>query len=330
MQSVCPECKTANPVENLYCSKCGSSMEGAAVVQEIDAASEGPPQGGKRKKKRWPIIIGVVVALCLCGAIAAALMGGSPDDGSTAASTASAEPTAAVEEQAPAATPTKASAPTEEPAPTEPPPPVEPVVFLTLEGTDEVVSDNFEAPACEKAVFAWTTEPNEGGVATLILKLQKAGSESGVPLVNALEMDGGGTLKGLTLQALDGGSYFVTTENLSGAWSVQGTCYDGAAPVGSEVNLDGRGDVVTENYALPMCGKSVIVYTVEPNSGSVASLIVGLQKVGAPRAIVVNALEMDVVDPQSGEALVPLAGGTYFFTVENASGPWTVAWECRD
>jgi len=66
VQSVCPECRTMNPVENLYCTNCGTSMESATLVQEVDAVSAGTTP---EKKRPWPLIVGIVIVLCLLSAV---------------------------------------------------------------------------------------------------------------------------------------------------------------------------------------------------------------------------------------------------------------------
>jgi hypothetical protein len=67
MQVVCPECKTANPVDNNFCAKCGASLEPVKTAQRVASP---PEKASPRKSKRWrwfAIIIGaVVVVLCLC------------------------------------------------------------------------------------------------------------------------------------------------------------------------------------------------------------------------------------------------------------------------
>ena len=88
---------------------------------------------------------------------------------------------------------------------------------------------------------------------------------------------------------------------------------------------------VTPNYELPACKKSVFAWSVEPNSVSLGSIIIGLVQVEGPRAFsVANDIEMDLAAPLQGEALQAVDGGLYYLVVENVSGPWHIWWQCQD
>jgi len=93
VQSVCPQCRTINPVENLYCTNCGSSMESATPVQEVDAVSEGTTLEKTHKKRRWPLILGIVVVLCLLSAVGMGVLGRLSQEGTAEVPAAGAEPT---------------------------------------------------------------------------------------------------------------------------------------------------------------------------------------------------------------------------------------------
>jgi hypothetical protein len=99
----------------------------------------------------------------------------------------------------PAAEPTDTPIPTDTPEPI----PVEPTVLLELEGTGETVTDNFEWPACQKAVFYWTSAAGQYGSASLIVDLHKVGAEREVNLINEFEMDAPGEgISGAALQPI--------------------------------------------------------------------------------------------------------------------------------
>lgn len=240
----------------------------------------------------------------------------------------------------PAAEPTATKAPEEAPAPTDTPvptdtpepTPVEPTVLLELEGTGETVTDNFEWPACQKAVFYWTSAVGQYGSASLIVHLHKVGAEREVSLINEFEMDAPAEgISGAALQPLDGGEYYFSTENTDNPWTLRVECQDGQAADSAGIDIQGAGNTVTHNYELPACQKSVFLWSVEPNSGGTASLILYLYKVGEERSITLaNEFAMDVTEPLAGEALQQLSGGYYYLTIENLSGPWAIRWECRD
>jgi hypothetical protein len=230
--------------------------------------------------------------------------------------------------------PEEAPAPTDTPVPTNTPEPipVEPTVLLELEGTGETITDNFEWPACQKAVFYWTSAVGQYGSASLIVDLHKVGAEREVNLINEFEMDAPseGT-SGAALQPLDGGEYYFSTENTDNPWTLRVECQDGQVADSAGIDIQGIGNTVTHNYKLPVCQKSVFLWSVEPNSGGTASLILDLYKVGEERSItLVNEFAMDVTEPLAGEALQQLSEGYYYLTIENLSGPWAIRWECRD
>ena len=355
----CPACQAENPETAKFCNNCGAPLETTDDAEPIPT-----PVGKPKKRSRWLLIFGAVVALCVIGAIFIALL--APGEEATPTPTAVAEatqPTEASEAEqltevpAPSNTamPTETAIPTDTPAPTDTPlptdtptatntplptdtplpsptpTPFEPVVFAEFEGSTETVTDSFDAPSCQKAAFFWSVSPSDYGSAALIVHLHKEGADSSRTLVNALEMDVNSPLTGEAVQPLLGGSYYVSTENITGDWMVRGVCLDGQPPAGSEIDIEGTGMRVTDNYDLPECDKSVFVWSVMPSQYGSAALIVHLYKIGADSAVtLVNALEMDVNEALTGEALQALKGGVYFMAVENATGPWTLKWECRD
>ena len=244
-------------------------------------------------------------------------------------------PPAATEPKEPEPTtpPEPTSTPIPEPTDTEPPPTPEykePVTLLEFDGVGETITDNYELPACDKAVFFWAAAPTDIGTASLILHLHKVGEDRAPTIVNEFDMDVPEGISGATLQPLNGGEYYFASENTDQSWSIRVECQDGQAPAGEGIDLEGTGNVVTDNYALPAGDKSVFSWSADPNSLGAASLIVHLCKVDSQCVTLVNEFEMDLEEPLTGEALQGLKGGLYFLATENTSGPWAVRWECRD
>lgn len=342
----CPNCQTENPDAATFCNKCGAKLEARQV--------QTPPPAEKKKRGRGKtliIVAGGAIGLCIVVAIIAALAGGggggTPTPVSQVGQPAATAPAEATSEPAtvqPADTPTSlpptdtptSLPPTEPPTdtpipqPTDTPVPVEPVVFLELQGTGEIVSDNFNAPECYKAVFSWSAKANSSGMAALIVNLHNADSGTKYTLVNALVADTK-EATGDVLKPLEDGKYFISTENVTGDWSVRGTCFDGQAPVGEGIDLQGQGQTVTQNVSLPNCAKSVFHWSVVPNSGGTAALILTLHEAQAGLSVnLANELEFNNTAPLEGQAVQSVPAGAYFLVLDNATGPWSVKWECQD
>jgi hypothetical protein len=101
--------------------------------------------------------------------------------------------------------------------------------------------------------------------------------------------------------------------------------------MGEGIELQGKGQTVTENFSVPKCAKSVFMWSVEPNPSGVAAVILLLHNVQAGReSSLVNALDMDITSALEGEALESVSAGVHFLVVDNATGTWSVKWECRD
>jgi hypothetical protein len=286
------------------------------------------------------IIIAVVLAsLIFCCPIA--LLTSSEDE--TAEPTS--PPTSVAQADTPTEPPTTAptNTPTPEPTPTPTPPPTptpaptepsysDPIEVLTVEATGETVTDNYEMPECFKAVFDWHTEPNNYGSASLILKLHSVATEKESTLVNEFGQSAQG-LDGETLQPLAEGEFFFSSENTGEPWRVTLICEDNVAPAAvGELDVEGHANLVSKNYRLPACTKSVFNYTVQPNENGSASLILYLCNVERERCqSIVNKFEMDLSGPLEGKAVESLSEGTYFLVTENASGcDWHITWECQD
>lgn len=265
-------------------------------------------------------------------ALATLFCGGEPDP--TPVPQVQAEPAATpIPPPEPTMTPLPPSPPTDTPIPTEPPAPVyqEPVTLLEISGTGEQVTDNYPMPVCIKAVFYWAVGASDIGMASLIADMYNADTGKQMPLVNALETDTTGELRGSTLQALAGGEYYFTAENTDQAWSIRIECQDGQAPAGLGIDIQGDGLAVTPNYELPACKKSVFNWSVEPNASGLGSIIIGLVGVDGPQYFsIANDIGMDLTAPLQGEALQVVSGGLYYLVVENVSGPWHIWWECQD
>ncbi len=236
---------------------------------------------------------------------------------------------AAINTPVPDAPPTSTPQPTEIPTATQPAY-SEPVLLAEIKGSGKTVTDNVSLPACGKAVFFWKVAPSSFGAASLILTMYKKGSQSDTLLVNDMMMDPGANgMNGSTLQPLSGGEYYFASENTTEAWSLRVECQDGSAPVAKGIDIQGAGNLVTANYELPACQKSVFHWQVEPGSIGVASLILDL--CGAECQNIANEMKMDLTGPLEGQSLQAVKAGVYYLVTQNTSGqPWHITWECRD
>ena len=106
-------------------------------------------------------------------------------------------------------------------------------------------------------------------------------------------------------------------------------CQDGAAPVGFGLDLQAFGDIVTENYELPACQKSVFVWSAELADSGVGGLF--LRLCGNGCTVLVSEFPIDSTVPMEGEALQPVDQGIYYLVSKGSFGRhWSVRWECRD
>lgn len=230
--------------------------------------------------------------------------------------------------------PTGTPQPTDTPQPTITPTPMrtEPEVLLELDGQGKAVTDNYELPACHKAVFYWTATTGEYGAASLIARLHKTDSEGDIVIVNEFNTDvGSDSITWPALLPLEGGEYYFSTENTDEPWSLRVECQDGMASVAEGLDVQGVGLAVTDNYKLSSCQKSVFMWTVEPNESGAASIIARLHTDGGEEAFVfANEFDMDLSEPLEGEKLQSINEGIYYVSVENTSEPWHIRWECRD
>jgi hypothetical protein len=200
-----------------------------------------------------------------------------------------------------------------------------------LEGEGETVSDKYDLSACDKAVFYWTAKPDESGTASLVINLHRTDADGEENLARAYKSESLEIIEGETLRPLVSGEYYFTIENTDESWTLQGECQDGHMPVGSRIKVAGGGPLVTYNYDLPACTKSVFLWTIEPDAEGVASLTVNLHRVGEDQYTnLVSESRSDVTEPIRGESLQPLSAGIYFLSVEDVNGSWTLRWNCRD
>jgi hypothetical protein len=202
-------------------------------------------------------------------------------------------------------------------------------LLLELSGVGEVVSDNYNLPRCWKGVLYWSVEADSYDLAALIVRLHNVRDGTDRPLVNEFATDVTAISESVFVP-LDGGEYYFSIENTDEAWSLRVECQDGAAPIGRGLDLQDSGNMVTGNYELHQCQKSVFQWSTEPDDTGMASLIMYL--CGADDCVtLVNEFDMDLSTSMTGEALQALSGGSYFLVIENTGGrPWRVHWECRD
>ena len=90
--------------------------------------------------------------------------------------------------------------------------------FLSIEGNGNVVTENFEWGACEKAVFSWTA----AGQDNFIVRIYKIGIEESRGQVNQI-----GPAECEYLQALTGGTYYYEINGPAEGWTLQGVCETG-------------------------------------------------------------------------------------------------------
>ena len=96
-------------------------------------------------------------------------------------------------------------------------PTAQPTQFVTLEGSGNIVTDNYDLEQCQKAVFSWTAI----GSGNMIVRLWKVGVDDSRLLVNEIGPDSGEVLQGLS-----GGTYWLTVDGPSEGWSIIGECRD--------------------------------------------------------------------------------------------------------
>lgn len=98
------------------------------------------------------------------------------------------------------------------------------------------------------------------------------------------------------------------------------------------LEIDGQAETVTDNYALPECGKTVFYWTVETSDFGSASLIARMHDVAVGREeLLLNAVDLEAdSDTVSWPALMSVDAGDYYFTTQNTDEPWSLRVECQD
>ena len=106
----CPTCQTPNPDTAKFCNNCGAQLEAASDAQETPVPVEKP-----KKRSRWLLIVGAIVAMCVIGALFAALLAPGEESTPTPSVVAQATQPAEATEAEPS---TEAPAPSDTPLPT--------------------------------------------------------------------------------------------------------------------------------------------------------------------------------------------------------------------
>ncbi len=97
---------------------------------------------------------------------------------------------------------------------------------IFLAGTAPEVTKNYGLPGCDESVFIWSIDPDEEGVVSLVANLHLVGEDSMENLVNEAEAKVEEMVRGETLHSLAEGVYFITVENVRGAWTLRWKCLD--------------------------------------------------------------------------------------------------------
>jgi hypothetical protein len=229
--------------------------------------------------------------------------------------------------------PKATSAPTSTRAPIITPMPTfsQPVVLQEFSGTGATVTDNFQWPACWKAVLYWTAMPGSYGWTdfTLTMHNKDTGAEADVVSLYLLSGNEDG-VTGASPVHLLGGEYYFSTSNIEKEWTVRVECQDNAAPVRTGgMDVQATGIFVTDNYVLHACQKSIFTWSVEPSSSGSATLSLQLCNMEECNNLIYESAS-DLSAPLSGETVHAVTGGTYFLVSYGAQEPWSIDWECRD
>jgi len=101
------------------------------------------------------------------------------------------------------------------------------VGVLSVKGTGNAVTGNYQLPACNKSVFVWRVGPTKSGSASMIAYLVKAGADQTWNLVNEFAMDKTQPMEGEAVQKLASGLYYLYVSNTGNQpWSIQWQCRD--------------------------------------------------------------------------------------------------------
>ena len=110
-------------------------------------------------------------------------------------------------------------------------------------------------------------------------------------------------------------------------------CQDGQPSGGVGVDVEIAGDVVTDNFTLYKCNKSVFNWQLGPSNDSTFVTVDLCAVNGPPQCeIIVNALEFELSEGLSGRTVKAVSEGLYFLViaVSDARPGTHVSWECQD
>jgi len=97
---------------------------------------------------------------------------------------------------------------------------------INITGSQDTTTDNFKLPECQKSIFIWQVNPGEDGTASVIIHLHHVNKDGYKILVNELEFNVTEPLSGEKMQALAGGEYFFSFENVNGEYRLTWECRD--------------------------------------------------------------------------------------------------------
>jgi hypothetical protein len=172
MQVMCPSCGTRNPATAIFCGECGAPLEPVTGPPEPPTLAE-----ESKKRRRWPVLVGLLAMLCVVAVIIAVLLSGQSDGEATPTSEAVAEATQEAQPTEPAA---DTSEPTRLPPTATPPPvgmsrshPFPRAEVASVPGWDVRVLDTVRGDAAWQALQAANqfNEPAPVGMEYLLVKL---------------------------------------------------------------------------------------------------------------------------------------------------------------
>jgi hypothetical protein len=193
-----------------------------------------------------------------------------------------------------------------------------PIIFK-IAGTGERITENFNLPSCNKAIFYSSSQ----GRSNVIVDLHQLGSERDWLIVNHIAPD-----TEQRLQKLSGGTYFLEVRADGGTnWQLKVECAPNASsfsPQANQLNITGSGSLITENFHLNQCTKFVFNWSAWGERGNAIGY---LHSVGSTS----EHLIMNGIAPEAGERLRSVSGGTYYFEIRAESGTnWRITSTCSD
>ena len=88
------------------------------------------------------------------------------------------------------------------------------------------------------------------------------------------------------------------------------------------VFVEGKGDVVTDNYTWKGCVKAIFTWTAAGRDNMIVLLWSVAQ---ADETYLINE-----IGPGEGQALQPVEAGEYYFEIRGPSQGWTITGQCKD